>query len=246
MSEHFFCEDLDGDEAVLLEAEAHHLLHVLRLGKGARVQLLDGKGTVAEAEVSQTQRHKVVARVISRQHESARTEGQLIIAAASPKGDRFKWMIEKLTELGVDQFIPLQTSRTIVDPRNAKLDKLQATVVAAMKQCGRRWLMNITEPTSLETLLQQTTDGTTEILIAHPYSSDPVAARRDAAEAGQGNRLLLIGPEGGFTDNEVAMARQRGAQPIAWPGTILRIETAAIAFAAILGHSRKSQQGHSP
>jgi len=228
MADRFFCDDLTSDKPCLSGAEAHHAIHVLRLKCGQSIELFDGAGTVAEAVIEDIQRDCVAAKTTATSFIEKPTHNSLTIAAAPPKGERLKWMVEKLTELGVDTYIPLQTERSVVDPRKSKLDKLSATVTAAMKQCGRRWRMEITEPKSLQPVLQQCGDSENTVLIAHP--GDAV----EPANAGANRCTLLIGPEGGFTDSEVQLAREYNARQIAWPDSILRIETAALAFAARL------------
>ena len=230
MADRFFCDDVISEKPFLSGAEAHHAIHVLRLKPGHAIELFDGAGTVTEAVIEGVQRDRVTVRATATSFAEKRTQGTLTIAAVPPKGDRLKWMVEKLTELGVDTYVPLQTKRSVVDPRKSKLDKLAATVTSAMKQCGRRWRMEITEPQTLSSLLQYRSESGDTILLAHP--GDAVESAEAEAEAGC--RTLLIGPEGGFTESEVQLAADHNARQIAWPNSILRIETAAIAFAARL------------
>jgi 16S rRNA (uracil1498-N3)-methyltransferase len=228
MADRFYCGDLSAETPSLSGAEAHHAIHVLRVKRGHAIELFDGAGTVAEAVVEDVQRDCVIARTAATSFVRKRTHDTLTIAAVPPKGDRLKWMVEKLTELGVDTYVPLLTERSVVDPRKSKLDKLSATVTAAMKQSGRRWRMEIGEPQPLPLLLQHCCESRDTILLAHPGDT------AEPAEAETGCRTLLIGPEGGFTESEVQLAADHNARQIAWPDSILRIETAAIAFAARL------------
>jgi 16S rRNA (uracil1498-N3)-methyltransferase len=158
-------------------------------------------------------------------------QGQLTVAAAIPKGDRLKSMVEKLAELGVDRFVPLKTARSVADPRQSKLERLESTVVSAAKQCGLNWLMTIEPTQDLTAVLQQAKAAGSDIRIAHPGTRSMDQASEPSAEAGT---LLLIGPEGGFTDQEIQLAADSGALPISWRGSILRIETAAVVFSALL------------
>ncbi|MCA9084365.1 MAG: 16S rRNA (uracil(1498)-N(3))-methyltransferase [Planctomycetaceae bacterium] len=241
MSERFFCEDLSHETAVLSDTEAHHALNVLRLKIGAVIELVDGRGTIATARIESTTRRSVETRIVGRTIvPQAETQQRLTVAAVPPKGDRFKWMIEKLTELGVDRFIPLQTTRSVVDPKESRLQKLQATIVSAMKQCGRVFLMQIEPPVDLPSLLKTTSGSDLEILIAHP-PDETTAVHSDLSQRQsrpQKETLILIGPEGGFTEDEVTQVVNAGGTRISLPGSILRIETAAIALAAIRIHCR--------
>jgi 16S rRNA (uracil1498-N3)-methyltransferase len=174
----------------------------------------------------------------------------LTIATAVPKGDRFGWLIEKATELGVARIVPIMTERSVVDPRDSKLDKMRQASITACKQCGRNHLMHIAAITSWKDFLQNIAQGS-QFLIAHPYESTGV----DALQASGGPKLtdssnlesalnpstsdqiskkitIVIGPEGGFSDSEVQSALALGAIPIQLGNYILRIETAAIAAAA--------------
>src|SRR5690606_38633593 len=136
-------ESLDRPELTLTGSEAHHLSHVLRLGPGAIVTLFDGEGNEAVAEVISTGKRDVRLKQHSFANRFDPTDVSITLAVAPPKGDRFRWMVEKATELGVARLVPLLTTRTIVDPRESKLDKLRQTVIAACKQCGRSRLMEI-------------------------------------------------------------------------------------------------------
>jgi 16S rRNA (uracil1498-N3)-methyltransferase len=231
MADRFFCADLSNTSATLDGPEAHHALHVLRLNVGSEIHLFDGRGTSVIGVVDATGRREVVVSIQQRHFTEQQDSGQVIVAASPPKGDRMKWMIEKLTELGVDQFIPLRTHRTIVDAGKSKREKLEATIISAAKQCGRDWLMKVTEPVDFKTLISNTA-GQHSLHIAHPYPIGKTAT--DTATNDPPSKMVLVGPEGGFTNDEVAFAAAAGAIPLEWPGTILRVETAAIMAAIVL------------
>ena len=239
MTELFYCADLRAATVTLSDAEAHHAIHVLRLKLHDAIGLFDGAGTRASAVITAIDRITVTASVSSSTFTQKPTVGRLTVAASPAKGDRLKWMIEKLTELSVDTYIPLLTERTVVDPRKSKLDKLSANVISAAKQSGQLWLMDVAAPMKLAEMLQVTASST-RYYIAHPYAADAEPTDCPGVfppDASQNNHVLLIGPEGGFTDAEVQLAINAGATSISLPGTILRIETAAIAFSAILQQS---------
>lgn len=238
MPDRFFCTDLTSPTVTLGDAEAHHAIHVLRVAVGQTLELFDGQGTSVLAVVRQVQRRTVELEIVERGFTKPDLQTKLIIAAAAPKGDRLKWMVEKLTELGVHEYVPLVTARSVVDPRQTRLNKLQATIVTAAKQCRRDWLMNIAEPTSLTDVLNRRAASQT-LHLAHPPQQ---LAASLAADSGAGEQsksdLVLIGPEGGFTADEVQAAIDAGANCLSWPGHILRIETAAV-MAAVWVRSRK-------
>ena len=213
----------------MTETEAHHLAHVLRAQPDDIVELFNGDGLVAICRVATIRKRDVELEVQSAQHEEP-PQKLLTIATAVPKGDRFDWLIEKATELGVSRLIPLTTSRSVVDPRTSKLDKLRQTVVAACKQSGRNYLMEIGAVTSWPEFIRQFVPDHT-VLIAHPQgeSLDSIGPFRANHEK---PIIIAIGPEGGFSDVEIQLALRAGAKAIQLGRQILRIETAAIGLAA--------------
>jgi 16S rRNA (uracil1498-N3)-methyltransferase len=225
-------ESLDAETVQLTGPEAHHLINVLRKQPGDRVELFEGSGFAATAEVVSLSRRSVELRILERSAVVETSQPQVTLATAIPKGDRFRWLVEKATELGIARLIPLQTTRSVVDPRHSKLDKMRQAVIAACKQCGRNRLMEIAVPVTLDELLNRTehsqsTESPT-LLIAHPgggaLSDLPVAT----------SVTVMIGPEGGFTDDEVRLAETHGAKTVSLGEHILRIETAALAAATLL------------
>ena len=229
-----FSESLQTDNIVLDGTEAHHLLHVLRLKPGDHLWLFDGCGTEAEAVVTRHSRREVFCSVIVRRQTPNATFGRVTVIAAPPKSDGLKWMVEKLTEIGVERLILLQTDRTVVSPKESRTEKLRNTVISACKQCRRNELMQLSPVQTMASVLDdvkaQRLEG--ELWIAHPSTVEQ--SRASTAAPPVRSRLLLIGPEGGFTDDEFQAALHAGARIVSWPHTILRIETAAVVFASHL------------
>ena len=228
-----FCEDLGSDDGQLEDQEAHHLLHVLRLSRGASITVFDGKGTEAHAVVTAVSRRDVTFQVLSRTFHAPPSRASVTVAASPPKADRLKWMVEKLTEIGVDRLILLNTQRTIVTPGETRVDKLRANVVAACKQSRRPCLMRIDAITPLNSVLEEfsSPSDARQVFIAHPGASTALSNSLETRIARE--VCVLIGPEGGFTEEEVASAVDSGAVPLSWPGGILRIETAAVVFSSL-------------
>jgi 16S rRNA (uracil1498-N3)-methyltransferase len=169
--------------------------------------------------------------------------GTISVIAEPRKADRLKGMVDKLTEIGVDRLILLNSQRTIVSPGETRVEKLRANVIAACKQCRRSVLMEVlplrTFNSVIEELGSQTTDHAS--FIAHPgLASTDSSHGTHASDGSAGKSLnLLIGPEGGFTNDEVQLARNAGIKPVSWPDTILRIETAAIVLGALMMSQRQ-------
>jgi len=222
----FYVADLTTPHPEIADTEAHHLRNVLRMKPGELIELFDGQGTSARAVIDTVKRDRVLTSIQDISKEERPDAARLTVAASPPKGDRLKWMIEKLTELGVGRYVPLLTERTVVTPRETRLERLQSTVIAACKQSGRQWLMELSEPQTIEENL--TANSTEDVVIAHPGLSEsalPSAGRPC---------LLLIGPEGGFVQDEIVAALSAGATGVSWPGTVLRTETAAVAISTLL------------
>jgi 16S rRNA (uracil1498-N3)-methyltransferase len=149
-----------------------------------------------------------------------------------PKGDRAQFLVEKLTELGVARLVPLRTARSVVHPGETKQEKLRRWVIEASKQCGRNILMEVM-PLADWKNYSVGADLPQVRWLAHPA---PEAQRPvELPQPLSGNRLAVaIGPEGGFTDEEIAAAVSSGWQMVNLGLRILRVETAAIALAAFI------------
>jgi 16S rRNA (uracil1498-N3)-methyltransferase len=148
-------------------------------------------------------------------------------AVPLPKGDRAQFLLEKLTELGVMRFVPLQTARSVVHPRETKLEKLERYVIEASKQCGRNRLLQVGPLTAWADYCRRPDLPVLRLL----------GDRHGAAWPGPagGDVVFAVGPEGGLTDEEVAMATTAGWRLVGLGPRTLRVETAALALAVIAG-----------
>jgi len=229
MTERYFAADAQAGAAALLDGpEAHHLIHVMRAKPGTEIMLFDGRGAEFSATVERIGRTEVALRIAERRPIDRESASPITLAASLPKGDRQKWLVEKATELGVARLVAVQTARSVAQPEPKALERLRRTVVEASKQCGRNRLMEIAPPQRWADFVAATADASHRLL-AHPGGT-PLA---DFPQTGQEPLLAAIGPEGGFTDDEVALAVDAGWQPIDLGPRILRIETAAILLAAL-------------
>ncbi|MDA8041780.1 MAG: 16S rRNA (uracil(1498)-N(3))-methyltransferase, partial [Pirellulales bacterium] len=180
---------LDGDEA-------RHLARVMRAKTGDTVELFDGQGTSWTATVQAIQRNHVLLRLDQKQSETISNKPTITLAVALPKGDRQKWLIEKITELGTDSLVPLTTTRSVAEPTAAAISRLQRGVIESCKQSGRNRLLEITQPQSLHNLL--TTSSASLRILACPDGTPMQSILLKPID----NILIAIGPEGGFTDEE--------------------------------------------
>lgn len=223
MADRYFAPDLSSDdECYTLEGtEAHHLRSVCRAKVGDRIELFDGQGKVAVAEIVEIHRHETTVRIHERQELPA-SGFALNLACALPKGDRGIWLVEKCVELGVTRLAPLRTERSVTDPGENKLEKFRRTVVEACKQSRRAHLMTIGEPRTWNEFLDTAPAG---------WVMDPRGTVYPS-EVGAAPLWVAIGPEGGWTEEELEKGTGRGWVAVRVPGNILRVETAAVAIAA--------------
>ncbi len=246
MADRYFSETaISEDRVVLTESEAHHLIHVMRARPGSRVVLFDGSGAEFSARVEKVARAEVQLVVTAREEIDRELPYRLTLGVALPKGERQRWLVEKAVELGVGRVVPLQTARSVAQPVQQALARLQRAVIEASKQCGRNRLMRISKPAVLADFVAHTADAPTR-LMAHPgeKKGHPASLSRgspdDASRSGTavaGPVLLAVGPEGGFTGEEVSLATAAGWRLIDLGPRILRVETAAILLVALVTQS---------
>jgi len=217
MPDRFYTENnLAVGDITLDGPEAHHLANVLRAKPGTRIVLFNGDGDDWHAEIVGVSKKQVAVAVLARFDVDRERPFKLTIAAAMPKGDRGDFMIEKLTELGATRFVPLITERTVVVPKQSRIESLRRTVIEASKQCGRNVLMDVNDPVKWLEFIKSNLP-TTRILL-HTVGAKPFERRTNDA-------VIAIGPEGGFTDTEAAI---EGWTSMSLGPRVLRIETAAI------------------
>ncbi|MCP4193615.1 MAG: 16S rRNA (uracil(1498)-N(3))-methyltransferase [Planctomycetaceae bacterium] len=259
MSRRFYSpESLTLGHCCLEGAEAHHLLRVMRAKVGDQVILFDGGGDEFEARVHRLGRNDVEFEILSQRAINRELTRTVKFAVALPRGDRSEWLTQKLVELGVFELTPWQTQRSVALPNVKTVQRLKRQVIEAAKQCGRNRLMRIEKPVAFEDHV--VVDQQAIRLFAHPAQAmpdtdGPAMSLSELVEQGvveqgvveQGvveqsvveqsvNRSIVvgIGPEGGFTDDEVRQAQRQGWQAVDLGRRILRTETAALAMAAWL------------
>lgn len=229
-----------GQTVHLSGEEAHHALAVKRVEAGALIEVLDGKGKIATARLMQGKQTRTGKRgewldaTIESIREVPRAVPFLTVASAAPKGGRLDDMIGQLAQIGVAQWRPLVTARGEVKPREFKLERMERVAAEACKQSGRAWMMELGAEWRLKDALASAGAGNTVVF------ADASGERVAGGFAGIERALLLIGPEGGWTDEEVgqavaARAANTGTVMVARLGRhVMRIETAAVVGAGLL------------
>jgi 16S rRNA (uracil1498-N3)-methyltransferase len=224
----YFAGPLGPGDVNLDGPEAHHLTAVRRFGPGDAITLFNGDGHEYSARVVEVGKKRVMVQVTAVLSPERELEFPLHIGSALPKSDRGDFLIEKLTELGVTDFTPLLTERGVVRPDASKAEKLRRAVIEASKQCGRNVLMRVHAPASwLDWCRLQTGHR----LIAH---LDQNSHRFTPAVE---SVIVAVGPEGGFTESEVDVARRAGWEQISLGPSVLRVETAALMAAVLFGRT---------
>lgn len=228
-----------GREVSLEDGSSHYLSRVLRVGAGDSVVLFNGDGHDYVAEVLRPARHQMALRVDSRLPGLPEPPVAITVVQALSRGERMDQTLQKCTELGATEFQLLESERVEVHLGDDKLDKRMAhwrgVIVSACEQCGRSRVPELFEPLSCAAWLERTTRATR--LVLDPQAADPLA--RVAVDLGSAATVelaveLAVGPEGGFSELELAQMRARGVREVRLGPRILRTETAAPAALAVL------------
>jgi 16S rRNA (uracil1498-N3)-methyltransferase len=228
MADRYFSESpLDGERAVLAGSEAHHLLHVMRAKVGTELILFDGNGGEWWAEITKLGRVDVEFALKKHRNIERELPREVTLAIALPKGDRQRWLVEKAVELGVTRLVPITTARSTASAAEPPA-KLARYVVEASKQCGRNRLLEIAKPQPWAEIVSGC-DGANRFL-AHPGGKALNQLERNS----DAPTTLAVGPEGGFTEEEIALGKEHGWQVAGLGERILRIETAALVLVAQL------------
>ncbi len=224
---------LTADSTVALpDALAHHAIRVLRLKPDAPLVLFDGQG-------GQYPGHLIIdgkqgyARLGA--HAPIETElgGRIVLVQGIPSGDKMDWIIEKAVELGAAEVQPVFAHRSVLQLSGDRLRKRLAhwrrIALSASEQCGRNRLMDIHEPCTLQAYLENSTPDPATTLFCHPGAQRTLAQALDQVEA---SLTLLVGPEGGWSDDELRLTQQHSLTPVSFGRSVLRTETAGLALIA--------------
>jgi 16S rRNA (uracil1498-N3)-methyltransferase len=219
----FYVPKISGAEVILDETESKHAIRVLRLQNGNSVQIIDGKGGFYEAEILDANPKKCKLVIIKSQKEFGKRNFNLHIAIAPTKNiDRFEWFLEKATEIGIDEITPLLTSHS--ERKTINPERLEKIVVSAMKQSLKAFLPVLNEITPIKQLIIN--NKSTSKYIAYCDDIQKIHLK-DAVIRGQ-DTLILIGPEGDFSPEEVNLAVENGFKVVTLGVARLRTETAGI------------------
>ena len=221
----FYTPDITSADYILNEEESRHCMKVLRLVIGDVVHLIDGSGGLYEAEIVSESKRNVTLRVLHTTLEYQKRNHSLHIAVAPTKNiDRLEWFLEKATEIGIDQITPVICERS--ERKIVKEDRLNKVITSAVKQSLQAYHPVLNESVSFKDfIIKQKADYQ---MIAHCIDGEPRNFISQITSPGK-SYLILIGPEGDFTPNEIELALQNDFKPLTLGNTRLRTETAALA-----------------
>jgi 16S rRNA (uracil1498-N3)-methyltransferase len=227
-----------GEQVVLTGDEARHAVVVKRIRVGEQVLLTDGAGTTATVTVAGTDRSTMAA------HVDALTTAEpemprVVVVQAIPKGDRGELAVEMLTEVGVDLIVPWAASRSVSvwrgDKQAKALAKWRGTAREAAKQARRSWFPEVADMVGTPQVVDLLRDASVPVVL-HEAASGPLA---DLPVPGRGEIVIVVGPEGGISDDELAAFATVGAEPVRMGTSVLRTSTAGVAAtAALLARTR--------
>jgi 16S rRNA (uracil1498-N3)-methyltransferase len=225
-------------DVTLGENESHHLLHVLRVKAGQKVEVFNGEGGTGLATVETTTRGAIAVRILERS-EQKRPAVQLALIQALPREQKMDLIIQKATELGASEILPVTTEHAVVhlkqDRSEGKRERWEKIALNAAKQCGTAWLPKIFPAQALPAFLTARHKFDALLVCALDENARPI---RDAIQSIKARPVssvgVLVGPEGDFSAAEMESIRTAGAVPVSLGGSILRSETAAIYALSVL------------
>lgn len=221
----FYCPDIE-TSPVLPESDSRHCVKVLRMEQGEELEIVDGKGHRFLCRLIDAHPKRALVEIIGKTAVGKSWRGNITIAVAPTKHlDRMEWLVEKLTETGVDAVVPLQCQRS--ERRDLKQERLEKIAVSAMKQSLKATLPRIEELTPFGRALDDAVSRGDAVFFAH---CDREADRRLLSRSipAGGNVTVFIGPEGDFSPAEVEQARRAGCTAVSLGDCRLRTETAAL------------------
>jgi 16S rRNA (uracil1498-N3)-methyltransferase len=219
----FYSPIVTSGSNLLGEQESWHCTRVLRLAEGGIIHLADGRGNLYECVILIADPRKCIVNVVSVQTEYQKRKNYIHIGIAPTKSlDRFEWFLEKATEIGIDEITPLFCAHS--ERIRIKTERLQKILVAAMKQSLKAYLPILNEPSPLKDILTQEFHGAKFIACCESGEEDELQkVYRNGDDA-----MILIGPEGDFSPEEIILSKKEGFIPISLGKSRLRTETAGI------------------
>jgi 16S rRNA (uracil1498-N3)-methyltransferase len=213
---------------VLSEETSKHIVQVLRMRIGEMLQLTDGKGSLLTVSIIDDHKKKCTVEVKETTYTDAKKNKATVAISLLKNANRFEWFLEKATELGISEVIPLLSERT--EKQHFRHDRMTNILVSAMLQSQQVWLPELPEPQKLVSVIQSAAQQ--KKFVAHCMDGDKSELKKVVDT--NSSQIILIGPEGDFSQEEVDSAVKQGFVPISLGNTRLRTETAGIIAATLL------------
>lgn len=240
MSRFYVNPDSVKDRKIYIEREeSHHIIDVMRLRKGDLVTVFDGSGKEYEGELSSIENGRVIINIAKIKIANKKRLVNISLAQAIPKKDTMDLIVQKATELGVDEIFPIESARTVVkfsdDRKQRKIERWNKIAIEASKQCGRTELPKIKDIICFDTVLDFMTQY--DLTIMPCLSEKTVVLKSALKKISKPSKILaIIGPEGDFSKKEIDRASEKGAILVSLGNLILKSDTAAIDTIAILNY----------
>lgn len=216
----FYCSDIGSDIVILSESESHHAVKVLRMQTGDKIMILDGKGTIAKAEVLSLHPKSCECKVMEKTLFSSRPFHLHIAIAPTKLNDRFEWFLEKAAEIGAEEITPVICSRS--ERRQTNHERFCKVLLAATKQSMNPYMPVLNEQVEYDKFIATQVPG----FIAHCYDGKKLLLKDVAIN--KKRITILVGPEGDFTETEINNALQKEWIAVSLGSTRLRTETAGV------------------
>ncbi|TWI83730.1 16S rRNA (uracil1498-N3)-methyltransferase [Lacibacter cauensis] len=229
----FYIESLDSSQQLLTlnEETSKHVVQVLRMQAGEQLNLTDGKGNLFTALINDAHKKHCVVKIQTKSFTPQAARKTCIAVSLVKNASRFEWFLEKATEIGITEIIPLLCDRT--ERQHFRYDRMKGILVSAMLQSQQTWMPVLHEPMRFENLKMMQFENAVK-LIAHCEEREKTSITDILSEVEGANCMILIGPEGDFTSAEIESAIASGCQPVMLGETRLRTETAAVVAATLL------------
>ena len=219
----FFAPDLSASEFYLPDEETHHFIHVLRFSQGKHIEVTDGKGARALCEAIQVSKKQVLLNLLEKEIFPVPARKLHVAIAPTKNIDRFEWFVEKATELGIAEITPIICRHS--ERKTLKLERIQKLVVSAARQSQHYYFPIVNEECSFDKLLESQKGNEVANFIAHCVESQKQEARDLSSIT---RALVLIGPEGDFSPEEIEKALSMGFKALSLGNSRLRTETAGL------------------
>ena len=222
---------------VLNEENSRHIVQVLRMAEGRQINITDGLGTISTAEIVEAHKKKCKVKIIDTSKQIAPAKKVCIAISPVKNSSRFEWFLEKATEIGVTEIVPLICERT--EKQYLKHDRLRGILISAMLQSQQSWLPVLREPVKFEKFVEG--HKSNNKYIAHCEEQNKISLKEITGQFSKkiiNQSIILIGPEGDFTKHEIDFALQNNFTSVALGNSRLRTETAAMVAATLLCQNR--------